>query len=84
MRDTAKSSCVGRKDVSLGFELFPDAPYSSDIYSDYSLFPSWTKLLGGNKFAKNEEVKSLVNGYFEELDKCYYKHESQALLVTMG
>lgn len=47
--------------------LLPRAPYSRD------LAPSDNFLAGGQRLANNEEVKTVVNGYFEELDDSHYK-----------
>lgn len=64
----------------LKFELLPHAPYSPDLApSDYFLFPNLKKWLGGKRFANNEEVESVVDGYFEELDDSHYKQGIEAI-----
>ena len=56
----------------LKFKWLPHAPYSPDLTpSNYSLFTNRKKWLGGQRFSKNEEVESTVNGYFEELVKVF-------------
>ena len=37
------------------------------------------KWLGGQRFANNEKKKSVVNGYFEELDGSHYKQYTIAI-----
>jgi histone-lysine N-methyltransferase SETMAR len=50
---------------ALKFELLPHTPYSPDLApSDYFLFPNLKKWLTGKRFANNEEVESVVDGYF--------------------
>ena len=66
----------------LKFKLLLHVPYSPDLApSDYFLFPNLKKWLGDQRFANNEEVKSAVNGYFEELDGSPYKQGIEAGLV---
>ena len=64
----------------LKFELLPHVPYSSDFASsNYFLFPTLKKWLGGQRFINNEEVESAVNGYFDELDGSHYKQGIEAI-----
>jgi len=45
----------------LGFEALPHPPYSPDLApSDYHLFGPVKKMLGGQKFASDTEVQSVV------------------------
>ena len=45
----------------LGLEVLPHPPYSPDLApSDYHLFGPMKKMLGGQKFASDTEVQSVV------------------------
>jgi hypothetical protein len=57
--------------VKLGCELLPHPPYSLDLAPRrFFLFPK--KLLGGERFASNEEVITEIGAYFVEFDKSYF------------
>ena len=47
--------------------------------SNYFLFSNLKKWLDDQRFANNDEVKSTVNGYFEELDDFYYEQGIEAI-----
>lgn len=47
--------------------------------SDYFLFPNLKKWVGGKIFANNEEIKSTINGYFEEFSGSNYKQDIKAI-----
>ena len=68
------SVIVMAKINELKFKLFPHALYSLNwAFLDYFLFTNLKKWLGGQRVAKNGEVGSAVNGYFEELDSSHYE-----------
>jgi len=51
----------------LGLEVLPHPPYSPDLaLSDYPLFGSMKKMLGGQKFASDTEVQSTVRQWFRQ------------------
>ena len=56
------------------FHLVFHTSYSPDLApSDFLLFSNLKKFLDGQRFSNNEEVESVVNDYFEELDASHYK-----------
>ena len=60
MRDTARPHTVRVTVDSLGLEVSAHPPYSQDLApSDYHLFGSMKKMLGGQKFASDMEVQWL-------------------------
>ena len=64
----------------LKFKLLPYALYAPDLAPlDYFLFPNLKKWFDGQRFVKNEEVESAVNGCFEELGDSHYKEGIQAI-----
>ena len=64
------SIVVMAKIKELKLELLPHLPYSPDLApSDFCLFPNLTKWLSGKRFADNNQVIDVVNGYFEDLNK---------------
>ena len=59
---------------NLDFEIHPHPPYSPDLApSDYFLFPALKSFLKGKRFACDDDVISVVNGFFEEKDESFYK-----------
>ena len=59
----------------LRLEVLPHPPYSPDLApSDYHLFRPMKKMLGGQKFASDIEVQSLVSG----LDSSQHRSLHQA------
>ena len=58
----------------LKFEVLFHAPYAPDLTpSDYFIFPNLKKLLGDKRFANNEELKSAIVDYFEDLNGSQHK-----------
>jgi len=50
-----------------GFELLHHSPYSPDLApSDYYLFPKLKEFKKGSKFADDEDVISMANGWLEK------------------
>lgn len=50
------------------------ATYSPDLApSEYFLFPNLKICLGGKRFTNKEEVESVTDDYFEELDVFHSK-----------
>lgn len=75
---TAKVAIAKIQELRL--ELLPHPPYSPDLAPcDFHLFPNLKKWLGGQKFSSNTEVVDAVNGYFQGLDKNFYKNGMMAL-----
>jgi histone-lysine N-methyltransferase SETMAR len=55
------------------WDVFPHPPYSPDLAaSDFHLFPHLHRWLGGRRFSSDDEVKTAVHGYFENLDGTFY------------
>jgi len=51
---------------SLGLEVSPHPPYSPDLApSDYHLFGSMKKMLGGQKFASDMEVQWAIRQWLQ-------------------
>ena len=64
----------------LRFELIPHPPYSPDLApSDFFLFPSLKKWLGGRKFSSNVAVEAAVNNYFSGLDESHFSDGMKVL-----
>ena len=56
-----------------GFEIVPHPPYSPDLApSDYHLFPNLKKHIGGTRFADDDDVMRVVEGYFGSLSKTVF------------
>lgn len=67
-----------------GWELVEHPPYSPDIApSDYHMFPTLKKHLGGKKFATDEEVQQEVNTYLRNADGSWYDDGIQKFIVRM-
>lgn len=63
-----KKRCVQWGSNELRIEYLPWAPYSLYLsLSDYLLFSTMKKWLGGKRVAKSEEVKAAIDACFEEL-----------------
>lgn len=57
-----------------GFEELPHPPYSPDLApSDFHLFPKLKEHLRGKRFADNNELKAVVNGYFRVASKEFFQ-----------
>ncbi|VVC37523.1 Hypothetical protein CINCED_3A024544 [Cinara cedri] len=73
---------------SFGWDVLNHPPYSPDLApSDYHLFTSLKKHMGGKKFSTNEEVKEEVDKWINEMAAEFYEagRDSTALeeIVTM-
>ena len=55
--------------------MLQQAPNSPELAPSIFKFEKW---LGDRRFADNEEVKSAVDGYFNEFDCPYYKQDIEA------
>ena len=70
-RDNARPhTCIVSmaKIAELKYDLLHHPPYSPDLApSDFHLFPNLKKILGGERFSLDDELKAAVNSYFEDL-----------------
>ena len=68
------------KIIESKLKLLPRAPDLRDLaLSDYFIFLNLTKRLADQRFPNNEEMKSAVNGYFEEVDGSNYNQGIEAI-----
>ena len=65
----------------LGLEVLPHPPYSLDLAaSDYHLFGPMKKMLGGQKFASDTEVQSVVSQWLEQQPASFFASGIQKLV----
>jgi len=64
----------------LHYELLEHPPYSPDLApSDFCLFPKLKLFLAGQRFSSNQEAIAVVEGYFADVTKNYYRDGIMAL-----
>jgi len=65
----------------LGLEVLPHPPYSPDLApSDYRLIGPMKKMLGGQKFASDTEMQSVVSQWLEQQPASFFASGIQKLV----
>ena len=65
---------------NLKCELVFYAPHSPDLLpSNYLLFSNLKECFAGKRFVNNEEMESVVDGYFEEFNGSHYNQGIEAI-----
>ncbi len=67
---------------TFNWAIFEHPPYSSDLApSNFALFPALKRILGGQHFQNDEEVKNFTTQYFSNLDGTFYHTAMQKLIL---
>jgi histone-lysine N-methyltransferase SETMAR len=62
------------------FEVLPHPPYSPDLApSDFYLFPKLKESITGRRYSSNEEIKTVVEGYFDNVSNTFFLEGLQML-----
>ena len=63
-----------------GFEVLPHPPYSPDLApSDFYLFPKLKESITGRRYSSNDEIKAVVEGYFNDVPEFFFLEGLQML-----
>jgi hypothetical protein len=66
--------------ASLGYEILPHPPYSSDLASSNSIFPRLKKPLRGRRFQDDDDIISAVEDFLNSQNETFYDQGIEQLM----